>query len=161
MATKDGSIHSLSIPRIRIKPDLYILWNLILTHWEFFTSVLADSLSLKYQWQQVSRTLLSILVVINDAVVWMISTCPPTYKSSSPFNNPLVTVTKSLITIGIIASFMFHSFFQFSSKSWGTYPSFRFFSVLFCDQPGQQSPQFSKFSFFVVDYYKEWSSGKD
>ena len=41
---------------------------------------------------QVSRTLLSILTVLNNAVVWMVSTRPPNSKSSGPFNNPLVTV---------------------------------------------------------------------
>ena len=41
---------------------------------------------------QVSRTLLSISAVLNNAVVWMVSTRPPTSKSSSPFSNPLVTV---------------------------------------------------------------------
>ena len=66
---------------------------------------------------QVSRTLLSILAVLNSAVVWMVFTRPPTSKSSSLFNNPLVTVPKALITIGTIVTFMFHSFFfQFSSK---------------------------------------------
>ena len=44
---------------------------------------------------QVSVTLLSILAVLNSAVVWMVSTRSPTSKSSSPFNNPLVTVWKS------------------------------------------------------------------
>ena len=43
----------------------------------------------------------------------------------------------------------------------GTYPSFHFLSVLFCGQPGQQSRQFCKFSFFFVDYDKVWSSGRD
>ena len=65
---------------------------------------------------QVSRTLLSILAVLSNAVVWMVSTRPPTSKSSSPFNNPLVIVPNAPITIGIIVTFMFHSFFQFSSK---------------------------------------------
>ena len=46
----------------------------------------------------------------------MVSTRSPTSKSSRPFNNPLVTVSKAPITFGIIATFMFHSFFQFSSK---------------------------------------------
>ena len=74
---------------------------------------------------QVSRTLLNILTVINNAVVWKFSPCPSTSKSSSPFNNPLVTVPKATITIGIIVTFMFHSkvevlillftFFQFYS----------------------------------------------
>ena len=31
---------------------------------------------------QVSRTLLSILAVLNNVVVWMVSTRPPTSKSS-------------------------------------------------------------------------------
>ena len=75
-------------------------------HWS-----LSDSKS-----PQVSRTLLSILAVLNNAVVWMVSTRPPTSKSFSPFNNPFVTVPKAPITIGIIFTFMFHSFFQFSSE---------------------------------------------
>ena len=62
---------------------------------------------------QVSSTLLSILAVLNNAVVWMVSTRPPTSKSSSPFNNPLVTVPNAPITIGKIVTCMFHSFFQF------------------------------------------------
>ena len=51
---------------------------------------------------QVTRTLLSILADLNNAVV--IS------KSSSPCTNPLVTVPSTLITIGVIVIFMFHSF---------------------------------------------------
>ena len=51
---------------------------------------------------QVSRTLLSILAVLNNAVVWMVSTRPPTSKSFSPFRNPLVTVPNAPIIIIII-----------------------------------------------------------
>ena len=51
----------------------------------------------------------------------MVPTPPPTSKSSSPFTNPLVTV-----------------------------PSFHILSLLFCAQPGQQSPQFCKFFFFFL-----------
>ena len=66
---------------------------------------------------QVSRTLLSILAVFNNAVVWVVSTRPLTFKSSSPFRNPLATVPNAPITIGIIVTFMFHRFFfQFPSK---------------------------------------------
>ena len=65
---------------------------------------------------QVSRTFLSSLAVLNNTLVWMVSTCPPTSKSSSHFNKPLVTVPKAPLTIGIIVTFMFHSFFQFPSK---------------------------------------------
>ena len=62
---------------------------------------------------QVSRTLLSILAVFNNAVVWMVSTS----KSFRPFNNPLVTMTKAPITIGIIVTFIFHSFFNSLTRS--------------------------------------------
>ena len=64
---------------------------------------------------QVSRTLLSILAVFNYAVVWMVSSRPPTSKSCSSFSNPLVTVPKAPITIGIIVTCRFF-FFQFLSK---------------------------------------------
>ena len=56
--------------------------KLMLFHWR-----LSDSKS-----PQVSRSLLSILAVFKNAVVWMVSTRSPTSKSSRPFNNPLVTV---------------------------------------------------------------------
>ena len=55
---------------------------------------------------QVSRTLLSILAVLNNVIVWMVSTRPPTSKSSSPFSNPLVTVPNAPIPIGIIVNFV-------------------------------------------------------
>ena len=76
-------------------------------HWR-----LSDS-----KFPQVSRTLLSILAVFNNAVVWMVSTRLPTSKSPRPFNNPLVTVPKAPITIGIIVTFMFHSFFNSLARS--------------------------------------------
>ena len=76
-------------------------------HWS-----LSDSKS-----PQVSRTLISILAVFKNAVVWMVSTRPPTSKSSSPFNIPLVTVPNAPITIGIIVTFMFNSFFNSIARS--------------------------------------------
>ena len=51
-------------------------------HWS-----LSDSKS-----PQVSGTHLGIWAVLNNAVVWMVSTLPPTSKSSSTSNNPLVTI---------------------------------------------------------------------
>ena len=74
--------------------------KLMVFHWR-----LSDSKS-----PQVSRTLLSILTVFNNAAVWKVFTLPPTSKSSWPFNNPLVTVPKAPRTIGIIVTFMFNSF---------------------------------------------------
>ena len=76
-------------------------------HWS-----LSDSKS-----PQVSTTLLSILAVLNNAVVWMVSTRLPTSKFSSPFSNPLVTVSNALITVGIIVTRMFHSFFNSLARS--------------------------------------------
>ena len=79
----------------------------------------------------------------------MVSTHPPTSKSSKPFNNPLVTVPKALITIGIIVTCMFHSFFYSQARS--RYSSFfHILSALFSGQQRQQSPQFCKFSFFFL-----------
>ena len=66
---------------------------------------------------QVSRTLLSILAVLNNAVVWMVSTRPPTSKSFIPFSYPLLTVPNAPITIGMIVTCMFHSFFNSLAKS--------------------------------------------
>ena len=66
---------------------------------------------------QVSRTLLSILAVLNNVVVWMVSTHPSTSKSSSLFCNPLVSVRNAPITIGIIVTCMFHNFFNSRARS--------------------------------------------
>ena len=52
----------------------------------------------------------------------MVSTRLLISKSSSPFNNPLVTVPKAPITIGMIVTIMFHSFF--SSRARSKYLSF-------------------------------------
>ena len=68
-------------------------------HWS-----LSDSKS-----PQVSRIFLSILAVLNNVVVWMVSTSPLTSKSSSPFSNPFVTIPNAPITIGIIVTCMFLS----------------------------------------------------
>ena len=66
---------------------------------------------------QVSRTLLSILADLSNAVVWMVSTLPLISKSSSPLTSPLVSVPRTTITIGIIVTFMFHSFFSTQARS--------------------------------------------
>ena len=86
-------------------------------HWS-----LSDSKS-----PQVSRTRLSILAVLSNAVVWIVSTRPLISKSSKPFNNPLVIVPNVPITIGPIVTFMFHSFFNSLARS--RYLSF--FSLFF------------------------------
>ena len=98
---------------------------------------------------QVSRTLLSILTVFNNVVVWMVSTRSPTSKSSRSFNNPVVTVPKAPIAIGIIVTFMFHNFFNSLARSRDLSLISHSF-VLFCGLPRQQSQQFCRFSFFLL-----------
>ena len=103
---------------------------------------------------QVSRTLLC------NAIVWMVSTRPPTSKSSSPFSNPFATVPKAPITIGIIVTCMFHSFFQFPSKVEVLillFTFFQFYSVVSWDSKVNNFA----ISLFFVDYYKVWSCGRD
>ena len=76
-------------------------------HWS-----LSDSKS-----PQISRTRLRILAVLSNAVVWIVSVRPLISKSSWPFNNPLVIVLNTPITIGTIVTFMFHSFFNSLARS--------------------------------------------
>ena len=61
----------------------FLIHLLLFIPLEFFTSVLADAFSQEFKWQQVSWTLLSILAILNNVVIWMVSTRPPTSKSSS------------------------------------------------------------------------------
>ena len=120
-------------------------------HWS-----LSDSKS-----PQVSRTRLRILAVLSNAVIWIVSTRPPTSKSSRPFNYPLVIVPKAPITIGTIITFMFHSFFNFLARS--RYLSFFSLSFRFIlwSAGTAKLTILQILSFFVVDYYKVWSSGRD
>ena len=113
----------------------------------------------------VSRTHLRILAVLSNAVVWIVSTRPPTFKSSWPFNNPLVIVPNPPITIGTIVTFMFHSFFNSLARS--RYLSFFSLSFRFILRSAGTAESiilqilFFFFFFFFVDYYKVGSSGLD
>ena len=64
----------------------------------------------------------------------MVSTRPPTSKSSRPFSNSFVTVPNAPITLGLIITCMFHSFFfQFPSRVEVLiflFPFFQFYSVV-------------------------------
>ena len=55
--------------------------------------------------------LLSILADLNNTIVWMVSDPLIISMFPSPCINPLVTVPRAPITIGVIVTFMFHSFF--------------------------------------------------
>ena len=111
-------------------------------HWS-----LSDSKS-----PQVSRTLLSILAVLNNAVVWTVSTRTLISKSSSPFINPLVIVPKAPITIGIIVTFMFLSFFQFPGKVELLIVQYTFFQFILWSA-GTANSTILHLLFFFVDYY--------
>ena len=58
---------------------------------------------------QVSRTLLSILADLNNAFIWMVSTCPLISESTNLCTNPLTIIPGVPITIGITVTFMFFS----------------------------------------------------
>ena len=121
----------------------------------FFHWSLSDSKS-----PQVSRTRLRILAVLSNAVVWIVSTRLPTSKSSRLFNNPLVIVPITPITIGIIVTFMFHRFFNSLARS--KYLSFVSFSFRFIlSSAGTAKSIILQIFVFFVDYYEVWSSGRD
>ena len=130
--------------------DTIIIYSLedffFVFHWS-----LSDSKSL-----QVSRTLLSILGVLNNAVVWMVSTRPLTSKSSSSLNNPLVTVPKAPITIVIYVTFMFHSFFQSPSKVEVLILLFTFFQFYSVVSQDRKVDHFANFLFLFFFFFFGW-----
>ena len=94
---------------------------------------------------QVSRTILGGL--------WMVSTRTLISNFFKLFSNPLVTVPSAPIIIGIIVTFMFHSFFfTFLARS----RHLRFFSLSFNFTPwsaGNPCPQFDRFFFFFFFFF--------
>ena len=87
----------------------------------------------------------------------MVSTRPLISKSSSPFINPSVTVLITPITIGIIATFVFHCFFNSLVRS--RYLSFFSLSFNFTLWSVGTTKFIILQVLFFVDYYKVWSSG--
>ena len=114
---------------------------------------------LEFDWHQVSSNLqdssqysgrfhkCNSLDGLHSSSYFLLS--PPVF-----FIHPLVTVTRAPTITGIIIPFMFHCFCQSSSKVHVLTFLFVFFN----------STQWSTgkcFSFFSLDYYKVWSSGRD
>ena len=117
-------------------------------HWS-----LSDSKS-----PQVSRTRLRILAVLSNGIVWIVSTRPPTSKSSRPFNNPLVIVPNAPITIGTIVTFMFHSFFNSLARSrYLSFFSLSFRFILWSAETGKSTIlQILFFFFFFFFFFFCW-----
>ena len=79
---------------------------------------------------QVFRTLLSILSDLYNAVVCMVSICPPISNRSSPFTKPLGIVPSAPITIGITVTFVSHSLsFLFFSFFFGSLAKSKYLSL--------------------------------
>ena len=82
---------------------------------EFFTSALADGLSLEFEWQQVSSSLQdSSQDSSHSQQCCRLDSLYPSanFQVLQAFNNFFVIVPKAPITIGTIVTFMFHSFFN-------------------------------------------------
>ena len=90
----------------------------------------------------------------------MLFTRPLISKFSSSCINPLVTVPRAQITIGITVTFMLHSFFNSLPR-----PRFLTFVSLSFDftlwSGGTEKSIIRQVLFFFIDYYKIWSSGRD
>ena len=112
-------------------------------HWS-----LSDSKS-----PQVSRTRLSILAVLSNAVVWIVSTRPPISKSSRPLNNPLVTVPNAPITIGTIVTFMFPSFFISLAIFEVLFLFFTFLQIYSVDRRDSKVVNFAYSRFFFFFFF--------
>ena len=94
----------------------------------------------------ISRTLLSILVYLNNAVVLMVLTRPLISNSFRPTSNYLLTLQRAHLQM--VSSSLFH----FSSKYYVLIASY--------SQSEQLLSQKSMFSYFV-DYHKIMPSGRD
>ena len=118
-------------------------------HWS-----LSDCMS-----RYVSRTLLSILVVLNNAVLWMVSTHLLTCKSSTPLNSHLVTEPKAPITISTIVTYMFHSFF-FNSLARSRYLSFfSYFFNFILWSAGTANSEYTIYSYYRISVSCTFHSG--
>ena len=117
MVCRDGKLHHYLASSLFLLTIIIIIILLIMSFsHQCYLMVFHWSLS-NSKSPQVFRTRLRILVVLSNAVIWIISTRPPTSKLSRPFNNPLVIVPKAQITIVTIVTFMFHGFFSSFARS--------------------------------------------
>ena len=87
------------------------------TSCKVFTPVLAGRLWVESEWHRVSQILLSILVLLNNIVVWMASILPWLFNCSNPLFKHLGTIPKVPAITGITISCMFNSFFSSLARS--------------------------------------------
>ena len=83
------------------------------------------------QFSQVPGTLLSILAILNNAVVWIISIRPPISNCSCSFPKLLGTVPSAPIATSITVILIFHSFLSSSARPKYLSLSFRFLFFFF------------------------------
>ena len=114
-----------------------LLFSLLLSSFlllvEFFASSLAGGHSSGLsdnKSPQISRTLLSILPDIINAVVWIVTTRPVISTSTRHFTNALVTVPRAAVTIGIIETFIFHHFLSKVEILILPFVFFQFYSIV-------------------------------
>ena len=117
---------------------------------------------------RVSRTLFSILAALSNAIVWIVSPRPPISNPSSPLLKLSGIFPSTPIRNGVHICLMFHSFLVLKQGLY-TCLSFHFLWFSISGPLEQQSPQFSRFSFFLslfffffffffANYYLVWSS---
>ena len=126
---------------------------MVLRLWEFFIPALADGFPLEFEWQQVSSTLLSILVDVNNAIVWMFSTCPLISKFSSPFINIWGDRSKSTNYNWYHCYLYVSLYFLVLYQGLDIYFSFRYLLILLFGLPGQQSQLFGRLFFFFFFFF--------
>ena len=97
---------------------------------------------------QDSRTLLSILAKLTNAIVWMVMILPPISNSSSPLTKPFGIVPSTTITTDITITFLFYSLFLWQGPS--TRFSFCFLQFSLHGLSGRQNPLFSTFFFLLT-----------
>ena len=121
---------------------------------DFFTPALADGLSLKSGWHDVSRTLLSILDNLSNTVVWMVSILPLTSNPTSSWG-PLKARQLPMVLSWLSCSTVFLILCQGSSIC-------RSFSFLLFSRYGLPERLKSLDSkFFIIYLHEVWSTGRD
>ena len=114
-----------------------------------FLGSLSDSRS-----SQGTRTFLSILADLNNAIVWVFLILALIFNSFNPLNKPLMTVPSAPATIGITVTFMFHRFFGGFFCSLFCFLGFFYVFVLgfffFCSLARSKYLSMFSFSFIIL-----------